>query len=242
MINDHTKLINGLNLLSLDSDSSLLTSIDQYFSFLSNENQKYNLTSVKNYDDYIDIHILDSLSIFFPIKEIGIKFNNVVDIGTGPGFPGLPIKIFKNPIHLYLVDSVNKKTQFLRQLIPLLNLNRIDVINSRIEDLGSQNEHREKYDLIVARAVAKLSTLIEISFPLLKNDGYCIFYKSNIDKDEYRSMLNSVDFFNAKLIDVYEIPFDFINRNRVLIILQKINDIDNKYPRSNNKPFRRPLF
>jgi len=242
MINDHTKLINGLNLLSLDSDSSLLTSIDQYFSFLSNENQKYNLTSVKNYDDYIDIHILDSLSIFFPIKEIGIKFNNVVDIGTGPGFPGLPIKIFKNPIHLYLVDSVNKKTQFLRQLIPLLNLNRIDVINSRIEDLGSQNEHREKYDLIVARAVAKLSTLIEISFPLLKNDGYCIFYKSNIDKDEYRSMLNSIDFFKAKLIDVYEIPFDFINRNRVLIILQKINDIDNKYPRSNNKPFRRPLF
>ena len=242
MINDHTKLINGLNLLSLDSDSSLLTSIDQYFSFLSNENQKYNLTSVNNYDDYIDIHILDSLSIFFPIKEIGIKFNNVVDIGTGPGFPGLPIKIFKTPIHLYLVDSVNKKTQFLRQLIPLLNLNRIDVINSRIEDLGSQNEHREKYDLIVARAVAKLSTLIEISFPLLKNDGYCIFYKSNIDKDEYRSMLNSVDFFNAKLIDVYEIPFDFINRNRVLIILQKINDIDNKYPRSNNKPFRRPLF
>ncbi|MFL2767268.1 MAG: 16S rRNA (guanine(527)-N(7))-methyltransferase RsmG [Dehalococcoidia bacterium] len=242
MINDHTKLINGLNLLSLDIDQSLLTSIDQYFSFLSNENQKYNLTSVKNYDDYIDIHILDSLSIFFPIKEIGIKFNNVVDIGTGPGFPGIPIKIFKNPIHLYLVDSVNKKTQFLRQLIPLLNLNNIDVINSRIEDLGSQNEHREKYDLIVARAVAKLSTLIEISFPLLKNDGYCIFYKSNIDKDEYRSMLNSIDFFKAKLIDVYEIPFDFINRNRVLIILQKINDIDNKYPRSNNKPFRRPLF
>ena len=192
MINDQTKLINGLNLLSLDSDPSLLKSIDQYFSFLSNENQKYNLTSIQNYDDYIDIHILDSLSIFFPINEMGIKFNNVVDIGTGPGFPGIPIKIFKNKIELYLVDSVNKKTQFLRQF------------------LGSQNEHREKYDLVVARAVAKLPTLIEISLPLLKNDGYCIFYKSNIDKDEYRSMLKTVDFFNAKLIDTYKIPFDLV--------------------------------
>ena len=144
MINDQTKLINGLNLLSLDSDPSLLKLLDQYFSFLSLENQKYNLTSIQNYDDYIDIHILDSLSIFFPINEIGIKFNNVVDIGTGPGFPGIPIKIFKNQIELYLVDSVNKKTQFLRQLISLLNLNNIDVINSRIEALGSQNKHREK--------------------------------------------------------------------------------------------------
>ena len=142
MINDQTKLINGLNLLSLDSDPSLLKLLDQYFSFLSIENQKYNLTSIQNYDDYIDIHILDSLSIFFPINEIGIKFNNVVDIGTGPGFPGIPIKIFKNQIELYLVDSVNKKTQFLRQLISLLNLNNIDVINSRIEALGSQNKHQ----------------------------------------------------------------------------------------------------
>ncbi|MFL2763367.1 MAG: 16S rRNA (guanine(527)-N(7))-methyltransferase RsmG [Dehalococcoidia bacterium] len=242
MINDQTKLINGLNLLCLDSDPGLLKLLDQYFSFLSIENQKYNLTSIQNYDDYIDIHILDSLSIFFPINEIGIKFNNVVDIGTGPGFPGIPIKIFKNQIELYLVDSVNKKTQFLRQLISLLNLNNIDVINSRIEALGSQNKHREKYDLIVARAVAKLPTLIEISLPLLKNDGYCIFYKSNIDNDEYRSMLKTLDLFNAKLIDTYKIPFDFINKNRVLIIVQKMNDIDNKYPRSNNKPFRKPLF
>jgi 16S rRNA (guanine527-N7)-methyltransferase len=239
---ENFKIKQGLELLSIDNNSELIAQFEDYYKYLKSENLKYNLTSITDLDDYVDLHILDSLSIFLPLRQYQIDIRNVLDIGTGAGFPGLPFKLCKQDINLTLVDSVNKKTDFLSKIISLLNVKNVEVINDRIENLGHEEKYRESQDLIVSRAVAKLPSLIEVSLPLLKDGGYCIFHKSNLSVNEYDSMIKTVDLFRASLIDVFEIPFSLVNRNRVLVIIQKSNDIDIKYPRSNNKPFRKPLF
>jgi len=239
---ENFKIKQGLELLSIDNNSKLIAQFEDYYKYLKSENLKYNLTSITDLDDYVDLHILDSLSIFLPLRQYQIDIRNVLDIGTGAGFPGLPFKLCKQDINLTLVDSVNKKTDFLSKIISLLNVKNVEVINDRIENLGHEKKYRESQDLIISRAVAKLPSLIEVSLPLLKDGGYCVFHKSNLSENEYNSMIKTVDLFNASLIDVFEIPFSLVNRNRVLVIIQKSNDIDIKYPRSNNKPFRKPLF
>jgi len=239
---ENFKIKQGLELLSIDNNSELIAQFEDYYKYLKSENLKYNLTSITDLDDYVDLHILDSLSIFLPLRQYQIDIRNVLDIGTGAGFPGLPFKLCKQDINLTLVDSVNKKTDFLSKIISLLNVKNVEVINDRIENLGHEEKYRESQDLIISRAVAKLPSLIEVSLPLLKDGGYCVFHKSNLSENEYNSMIKTVDLFNASLIDVFEIPFSLVNRNRVLVIIQKSNDIDIKYPRSNNKPFRKPLF
>tara|TARA_B100000131_G_C18106841_1_gene608180 strand:+ start:631 stop:1359 length:729 start_codon:yes stop_codon:yes gene_type:complete len=242
MQKNNTKLLEKMDLFGLKMDSVFLDLINKYYEFLNLENQKYNLTSIDGYQNYIDFHILDSLSVFMPINYFDIEYGSIADLGTGAGFPGLPIKIAKKQISLSLIDSTNKKIKFLTQLVDLLELQNVQVINSRIENLVNLNDQRGNHDLILSRAVGKLSTLIEISLPLLKKDGHCIFHKSNLSESEYDSLIKTIKFFNAQLIEIYKIPFDLTNRERVLVIVKKINDIDNKYPRSNNKPFRKPLF
>lgn len=242
MLSENYKIKQGFELLSIEFNFELIAQFEDYYKYLQSENAKYNLTSIIDLDGYIELHILDSLSIFLSLQQYKIEITNVLDIGTGAGFPGLPFKLCKQDINLILVDSVNKKTDFLNKIIPLLNIHNTEVINDRIENLGHKKKYRNSQDLIVSRAVAKLPSLIEVSLPLLKDGGYCIFHKSKLTDDEYDSMIKTINFFNACLVDVFEIPFSLVNRNRVLVIIQKSNDIDIKYPRSNNKPFRKPLF
>ena len=141
-----------------------------------------------------------------------------------------------------LVDSVKKKVNFMQQLIQLLNLNGIEIINNRIENLGRDKSFRKTQNLILSRAVAKLSTLIEVALPLLQIGGYCIFHKSNLSQSEFESMKKTLRYFDAQLIEIYKVPNELVTRNHNLIIIKKNSEIDFEYPRNNNKPFRKPLF
>ena len=141
-----------------------------------------------------------------------------------------------------LVDSVKKKVNFMEQLIQLLSLNRIEIINNRIENLGRDKSFRKTQNLILSRAVGKLSTLIEVALPLLQIGGYCIFHKSNLSKSEFESMKKTLRYFDAQLIEIYKVPNELVTRNHNLIIIKKNSEIDFEYPRNNNKPFRKPLF
>ena len=222
------KLSEGLEFLSIDYDHNMIDKFISYFEFLNKENNKYNLTNITDFDDFISLHVLDSLSLILPIKKYNINHQNILDIGSGNGFPGIPFQICISNSNMILVDSVKKKADFMQKLIKLLNLKEIEIFNDRIEDLG--------------RAIANISTLIEVSLPLLEIGGYCIFHKSNLSQSEFQSMNKTLRYFDAQLIEIYKVPNELVTRNHNLIIIKKNSEIDFKYPRNNNKPFRKPLF
>jgi len=236
------KLSKGLDFLSIDYDHNLINKFILYYEFLNKENKKYNLTSITDFDDFISLHVLDSLSVLLPIQKYNINHQNILDIGSGNGFPGVPFRICIPKTNMILVDSIKKKVNFMQQVIQLLNLNGIEIANNRIENLGKNKDYRNTQNLILARAVAKLSTLIEIALPLLQIGGYCIFHKSNLSQSEFESMNKTLRYFDAQLIEIYKVPNDLVPRNHNLVIIKKNSEIDFEYPRNNNKPFRKPLF
>ena len=236
------KLSKGLDFLSIDYDHNLINKFILYYEFLNKENKKYNLTSITDFDDFISLHVLDSLSVLLPIQKYNINHQNILDIGSGNGFPGVPFKICIPKTNMILVDSIKKKVNFMQQVIQLLNLSGIEIANNRIENLGKNKDYRKTQNLILARAVAKLSTLIEIALPLLQIGGYCIFHKSNLSQSEFESMNKTLRYFDAQLIEIYKVPNELVPRNHNLVIIKKNSEIDFEYPRNNNKPFRKPLF
>ena len=236
------KLSKGLDFLSIDYDHNLINKFILYYEFLNKENKKYNLTSITDFDDFISLHVLDSLSVLLPIQKYNINHQNILDIGSGNGFPGVPFRICIPKTNMILVDSIKKKVNFMQQVIQLLNLSGIEIVNNRIENLGKNKDYRKTQNLILARAVAKLSTLIEIALPLLQIGGYCIFHKSNLSQSEFESMNKTLRYFDAQLIEIYKVPNELVPRNHNLVIIKKNSEIDFEYPRNNNKPFRKPLF
>ena len=236
------KLSKGLDFLSIDYDHNLINKFILYYEFLNKENKKYNLTSITDFDDFISLHVLDSLSVLLSIQKYNINHQNILDIGSGNGFPGVPFRICIPKTNMILVDSIKKKVNFMQQVIQLLNLSGIEIVNNRIENLGKNKDYRNTQNLILARAVAKLSTLIEIALPLLQIGGYCIFHKSNLSQSEFESMNKTLRYFDAQLIEIYKVPNELVTRNHNLIIIKKNSEIDFEYPRNNNKPFRKPLF
>tara|TARA_B100001167_G_C16763561_1_gene302809 strand:- start:11 stop:742 length:732 start_codon:yes stop_codon:yes gene_type:complete len=236
------KLSKGLDFLSIDYDHNLINKFILYYEFLNKENKKYNLTSITDFDDFISLHVLDSLSVLLPIQKYNINHQNILDIGSGNGFPGVPFRICIPKTNMILVDSIKKKVNFMQQVIQLLNLSGIAIVNNRIENLGKNKYYRKTQNLILARAVAKLPTLIEIALPLLQIGGYCIFHKSNLSQSEFESMNKTLRYFDAQLIEIYKVPNELVPRNHNLVIIKKNSEIDFEYPRNNNKPFRKPLF
>ena len=236
------KLSKGLDFLSIDYDHTLINKFILYYEFLNKENKKYNLTSITDFDDFISLHVLDSLSVLLPIQKYNINHKNILDIGSGNGFPGVPFRICIPKTNMILVDSIKKKVNFMQQVIQLLNLSGIEIVNNRIENLGKKKDYRKTQNLILARAVAKLPTLIEIALPLLQIGGYCIFHKSNLSQSEFESMNKTLRYFDAQLIEIYKVPNELVPRNHNLVIIKKNSEIDFEYPRNNNKPFRKPLF
>jgi len=236
------KLSKGLDFLSIDYDHNLINKFILYYEFLNKENKKYNLTSITDFDDFISLHVLDSLSVLLPIQKYNINHQNILDIGSGNGFPGVPFRICISKTNMILVDSIKKKVNFMQQVIQLLNLSGIEIVNNRIENLGKNKDYRKTQNLILARAVAKLPTLIEIALPLLQIGGYCIFHKSNLSQSEFESMNKTLRYFDAQLIEIYKVPNELVPRNHNLVIIKKNSEIDFEYPRNNNKPFRKPLF
>ena len=236
------KLSEGLEFLSIDYDHNIIDKFISYFEFLNKENNKYNLTNITDFDDFISLHVLDSLSLILPIQKYNINHQNILDIGSGNGFPGIPFQICISNSNMILVDSVKKKADFMQKLIKLLNLKEIEIFNDRIEDLGRDKYFRKTQNLILARAIANISTLIEVSLPLLEIGGHCIFHKSNLSQSEFQSMNKTLRYFDAQLIEIYKVPNELVTRNHNLIIIKKNSEIDFEYPRNNNKPFRKPLF
>jgi 16S rRNA (guanine527-N7)-methyltransferase len=207
---------------------------DEYRNFLKFYNaEKCNLTSITE-DSEIELkHFIDSL-----VSEKFIPLNaTVLDIGSGAGFPGLPLKIVRDDIVLTMLDSVNKKVEFLKATIKKLDLDRASAVHSRIEDFSKD----KKFDIVVSRAVAALSTLLEYALPFVKKDGLFIAYKSGTIEEEMSAAKNALLILGGEVISVEEIDLFESDIKRTLILVKKIKDTDKKYPRGKNLPRVKPL-
>lgn len=210
----------------------------KYYEMLIEKNKVMNLTSITEFEDVVVKHFLDSLLI---IKNIDLKnINNVIDIGTGAGFPGLPLKILFPDLNVVLMDSLKKRIKFLQEVIDELQLENINVLHSRAEDLARKEEHREKYDLVVSRAVANLSTLSEYCLPFTKVGGAFISYKSNNIDDEVDKSKKAVKILGGNIKEIKYTKLDD-ETERAFVIIDKIKNTPKKYPRKAGTPTSEPL-
>lgn len=209
----------------------------EYMNLLIEWNKKINLTAIVDPKEIILKHFIDCLTINSYVGEN----QSLVDVGTGAGFPGIPIKIYKPHLKVVLVDSLNKRINFLNEVIKMTSLKNIETVHSRIEDFGKDNKYRESFDIVTARAVANLSVLSEYLVPLTKIGGKCICMKGNEISEECNNAKNAIKILGAKLlkIDKFELPYSDIRRN--IIVLQKTNKTPNKYPRKAGIPNKEPL-
>ena len=218
-------------------DEEQIQKFYKYMELLLEWNEKINLTAIVEPRDVILKHFVDSLTI---CKELQ-KNKTLADIGTGAGFPGIPVKILRPDLDITLIDSLNKRVNFLTMVIEALKLEKIIALHGRIEDFGKNKKYREKFDYVTSRAVANLSTLSEYMIPLVKIGGKCICMKgSNID-EELKNAEKAIKILGGKIekVDTFLLPDTDMGRN--IILIKKAKATPNKYPRKAGTPAKEPI-
>lgn len=230
------KFIKELERINIYLTEDQQNQLDKYYELLIETNKVLNLTAITEKEDVYLKHFYDSLTL---IKAYDLKEElKICDLGTGAGFPGLVLKIVFPNLKVTLVDSLEKRTKFLKQVIETLNLKDIEVIHSRIEDFSKQN--KEKYDISVSRAVAKTNILLELSSQVLKINGSALFMKSNI-LEELKEAENAIQTLNYKVDDIIEFTLPIEESKRTILKLKKIKPTNNKYPRDFAQIKKKPL-
>lgn len=232
-------LKNKLNQLSIEYSESQIEKLLKYYEMLIEKNKVMNLTAITEFDEVVEKHFIDSLSI---VRVIDMKIvHSIIDIGTGAGFPGIPVKIMFPHVKVTLVDSLNKRVNFLNEVIENLELSDIEAYHGRAEDYGRDKKFREKYDVCVSRAVANLASLSEYCMPFVKPDGYFISYKAGDCEKEIDNSKNAIKILSGKIekVEKFSLPDSEISRS--FIKIKKIKNLSNKYPRKSGIPSRNPL-
>ncbi len=230
-----TKLASKIEIeLSLDEIEKLY----KFMYLLLEWNEKINLTAITEPEDIILKHFVDSITIKKYIKSE----NKVLDMGTGAGFPGIPLKIISSDTYFTLVDSLNKRIIFLNEVCDKLKLNKIENIHSRAEELAKNKKYREQYDVVTSRAVARLASLVEYMLPFVKVGGRCICMKgSNVDEEliEAKKAINVLG-GEIEKVDKFLLPNSDIERN--IVIIKKIKNTSCKYPRKPGTATKQPII
>lgn len=208
-----------------------------YMNLLLEWNEKINLTAITDKKEIILKHFIDSLTISKYIEE----GKNLVDIGTGAGFPGIPLKIIRNDMKIVLLDSLNKRINFLNEVISVLNLKDIETIHARCEEFGKNKKYRESFDVATSRAVANLATLAEYSLPLVKQDGVCICMKGSDVNEEVKDAKKAISVLGGRVecVDKFALPSSDINRS--VVVIRKVALTPGKFPRKPGTPGKEPI-
>ena len=234
---DFTKFRNSMNSIGIELTDPQLNAFETYYDMLIDRNKVMNLTAITEFDEVMDKHFLDSIYLF---RSIELKADyKLIDIGTGAGFPGIPLKIVFPELKITLLDSLNKRVGFLNDVIDELNLNDIEAIHGRAEDIARDKAYRASYDIAVSRAVANLSTLSEYCLPFVKIGGKFVSYKSGDCADEVDNAKAAIHLLGGKINKIDE--FSYSNNSRSFIVIDKVMNTSNKYPRKAGLPSKKPL-
>ncbi|MDD2396779.1 MAG: 16S rRNA (guanine(527)-N(7))-methyltransferase RsmG [Tissierellia bacterium] len=210
-----------------------------YTELLKEWNKKINITSIEDDEEIYIKHFIDSVLL---LNEDNINENKtIIDVGTGGGFPGLPLKIINNNYKLTLLDSLRKRIDFLSEVTKALELNDVKLIHGRAEDYGQNKEYRECYDICVSRAVAPLNVLSEYCIPFVRVGGYFAAFKSDNISQEISNSDNAIKKLGGKIKEIKEIYLPGTDIIRKIVIIEKIDTTKIKYPRKAGKPSKDPL-
>jgi 16S rRNA (guanine527-N7)-methyltransferase len=226
----------GASEFGVTLDDAMVTALLQYKRILLEWNEKMNLTAIEEDRDFIIKHFVDSLSIM-PFLKDG---QSLIDVGTGAGFPGLPLKIAKPSLKIVLLDSLEKRIGFLNAVITELQLTGIRTVHSRAEDAGTAAEFREKLDVAIARAVASLPVLLEYCLPLVKTGG--IFIAMKAVSEETGTSGKALDILGGRIEEIKDFILPGSDMKRRIIVVRKLRQTPTKYPRKAGKPSKEPLI
>jgi len=239
-VNNNDILKEGSKELGISLTDDQVEQFIKYKEILVEWNQHMNLTGIVEDQQVMIKHFLDSLGcVTLPyIKED----STVIDVGTGAGFPGIPINIYYPKTSLTLLDSLNKRINFLKEVCNEVELNEVSFQHGRAEDFGKDIGFREKYDIAVARAVAQLNVLCEYCLPFVKVGGYFICQKGPNIEEELKNAQKSIEILGGKIIDKKDIKLPYSDETHSIVVIQKIKQTPEKYPRKAGKPTKTPLL
>ena len=240
---DLTSFEKGLEQLSITLSGEQKQQFLTYYEYLVEKNKVMNLTAITEYEEVITKHFLDSLAVvktscFKPEKLAGKR---LIDIGTGAGFPGIPLKIAFPELEILLLDSLNKRINFLNEVTEMLGLTKINTVHGRAEDYAKQKGYRESFDFCVSRAVANLSTLSEYCIPFVKPGGCFISYKSGGVDQELIQAEKAVKILGGQREEVVRFSLADTDMDRSFVVIRKAKPTPKKYPRKAGLPSKEPL-
>ena len=241
MKKDFSQLKKDLNEFGIELTAEMEEKFLLYYNMLIEWNSFMNLTAITDFDEVLKKHFTDSVSLIRAIPDLAEKRFKVIDVGTGAGFPGIPLKIVFPNISVVLLDSLNKRVNFLNEVISKLQLTDITAMHGRAEDFAKNKEYRESFDLCVSRAVANLATLSEYCLPFVKKNGRFISYKSEKVSEEFEVSGKAISVLGGEYENqvTFELPDSDIYRN--LFIIKKKSATPGKYPRKAGLPSKEPI-
>ena len=232
------KIIDLSKKINVQLNDEQTTKYFKYMNLLLDWNEKINLTAITEVDDVILKHFIDSMTILKYIED-GSK---IIDVGTGAGFPGIPIAIMKEDTEINLLDSLNKRINFLKEVCSELKIDNVEAIHGRAEEMGQNKQHREKYDITISRAVANMTTLVEYLLPFVKVGGICICMKgAEIDK-ELEEAKFAIKELGGEIVNQEKFMLPNSDMARNIVLIKKIKQTSNKYPRKAGTPSKSPMF
>lgn len=235
-------LVSSLDKLGISIDSKKQEQLVAYYLMLVEKNKYMNLTGITDFKEVIVKHFVDSIALVLVLdNEYLSKKLKVIDIGTGAGFPGIPLKIVFPNLKITLLDSLAKRLKFLDEVIDVLGLQNIETLHGRCEDLGNNKVYREAYDLVVSRAVANLSTLSEFCIPFVKTGGYFISYKAGNSEEEIEEAKFAINKLSGELVEIIENNLPDSELSRVFVKIKKVNSTPKMYPRKAGTPLKEPI-
>ena len=237
----------GCRTLGITLDAGQLAQFEQYYRELVTWNDRFNLTAITGYEEVQVKHFLDSL-VALPLiaAHLGEPLPltrplRLLDVGTGAGFPGIPLKIVAPQLQVTLMDGTGKKVIFLREVVATLGLQGVEVVQGRAEEMGNDPDFRGRFDLVTARAVAALNTLVEYLLPLVRRDGLAVIYKGASAPQEVAEARKAIDLLGGEVVQLAPVQVPFLAEQRYILLIKKPRATPDRYPRGQGLPRKKPL-